>query len=222
MIDTNTLTSVLGQGSVAGTKKKDTAPQFGQDQFLTLMLAQLKNQDPLKPLEPAEFLGQLAQFSTVTGIQGMQSSVADLSESLRSSQVLSGTSMVGRSVMSAGSAVQFDGTTAVSGSVGSPQGTSQIQVGVRDAAGALVRRFQVTPQGDFTDFAWNGLTDQGVTAAAGTYKLEAIGVVRGQSQSLEMLTPSRVNSVTIDSTGTGLILNTSAGAVALGDVRRVM
>jgi flagellar hook assembly protein FlgD len=124
--------------------------------------------------------------------------------------------------MSASSGVQFDGTSAVPASAGSPQGTTQIQISVRDSAGALVRRFQVSPAGDFTDFAWDGKTDAGVAAAAGSYKLEAIGIVNGQSQSLEMLTPSRVNSVTIDAKGTGLILNTSAGSVALGDVRRVM
>jgi flagellar basal-body rod modification protein FlgD len=222
MIDTNTLTSVLGQGSVVGAAKKAAGTISSQDQFLTLMLAQLKNQDPMKPLEPAQFLGQLAQFSTVTGIQDMKSSVADLSQSLRSAQLISGTGMVGHSILSATSAVNFDGSTAVSASAGSPSGTTQIQVSVRDSSGALVRRFQVTPHGDFTDFSWDGRTDTGVPAAAGAYKLDAVGLVNGKSQSLEMLTPSRVNSVTIDPQGTGLILNTSAGSVALGDVRRVM
>ena len=51
------------QGS--GVKKKD---QLGQDEFLKLMIAQLKNQDPFKPMDPAQYLGQLAQFSTVSGI----------------------------------------------------------------------------------------------------------------------------------------------------------
>jgi flagellar basal-body rod modification protein FlgD len=222
MIDTNTLTSVLGQNSVAGASRKAAASLNSQDQFLTLMLAQLKNQDPLKPMEPAQFLGQLAQFSTVTGIQDMKTSVSDLSQSLRSAQMISGTNLVGHSILSAGSAVRFDGTGTVSASAGSPSGTTRIEVGVRDASGALVRRFEVSPQGDFTDFAWDGRTDAGELAAAGSYKLEAVGVVNGQSQSLELLTPSKVNSVTIDTQGTGLILNTSAGSVALGDVRRVM
>jgi hypothetical protein len=88
-------------------------PQFGADQFITLMLAQIKNQDPLKPLEPAEFLGQLAQFSTVTGIQEMGSSVSDLVGSMRSSQALSGANLVGRDVLAPGDTAVFDGTTPV-------------------------------------------------------------------------------------------------------------
>ena len=225
MIDANTLSSVLGQGSVAGTARTSgaTTTQFGQDQFLTLMLAQLKNQDPLKPLEPSEFLGQLAQFSTVTGIQDMKSSVADLSNSLRSSRLVEGTSLVGHDVLAAGSTVGYDGTTPVNASVGSPEGTTRIDVAVRDANGSLVRRFSVAPQAsDFTDFAWDGLTDQGLRAPSGRYRLEAVGSVNGRAESLELLTPSRVNSVSLDTAGSGLTLNTSSGSVALGDVRRVM
>ncbi len=49
------------QGS--GVKKKD---QLGQAEFLELMIAQLKNQDPFKAMDPSQFLGQLAQFGTVS------------------------------------------------------------------------------------------------------------------------------------------------------------
>ena len=58
------------QGS--GVKKKD---QLGQEEFLELMIAQLKNQDPFKAMDPSQFLGQLAQFGTVSGIQEMQERV---------------------------------------------------------------------------------------------------------------------------------------------------
>ena len=54
--------------SVDTSALKRPTQQFGQDQFLTMMLAQLKNQDPLKPLEPSEFLGQLAQDGVADGL----------------------------------------------------------------------------------------------------------------------------------------------------------
>ena len=78
----------LAEPAATASKASKAMPQFGADQFITLMLAQLKNQDPLKPLEPSEFLGQLAQFSTVTGVQGMSSSVAELVGAMRSSQAM--------------------------------------------------------------------------------------------------------------------------------------
>ena len=50
--------------TVGPPNSKGALESFGSDQFLTLMLAQLRNQDPMKPLEPTEFIGQLAQFTT--------------------------------------------------------------------------------------------------------------------------------------------------------------
>ncbi len=55
------------QAAAEAQQKKDQT--LGIDSFLTLMTAQLKNQDPLKPLEGTEFISQLAQFGTVSGVQ---------------------------------------------------------------------------------------------------------------------------------------------------------
>ena len=75
--------------------------------------------------------------------------------------------------------------------------------------------------GGHQEFTWDGLRDDGTRAAAGDYDIEAIGSLDGRSGSLEMLFASRVNSVTIDSSG--LVLNTNdLGARPLSDVRRVM
>lgn len=41
---------------------------LGQSDFLALMSAQLKNQDPTKPVDNTEYVAQMAQFSTLSGI----------------------------------------------------------------------------------------------------------------------------------------------------------
>ncbi len=41
---------------------------MGKDAFLKMLIAKMKNQDPLKPMEDADFMGQLAQFSTLEQI----------------------------------------------------------------------------------------------------------------------------------------------------------
>lgn len=205
----------------AGTRKE--MPQFGADQFITLMLAQIKNQDPLKPLEPAEFLGQLAQFSTVTGIQDMASSVSDLVGTMRSSQALSGAGLVGREVLAPGDSAAFDGTTPVRGAVEAPQGAGAIEFIVRDATGAVVRRIQSAPAvGGLTEFAWDGRSDAGAAMAQGQYKIEALARFGGRAESAQLLLRSRVDSVTLDAAGRGLVLNTPNGSLSLGAVRRVL
>jgi len=205
----------------ASTRKE--MPQFGADQFITLMLAQIKNQDPLKPLEPAEFLGQLAQFSTVTGIQEMGSSVSDLVGSMRSSQALSGANLVGRDVLAPGDTAVFDGTTPVRAAVEAPSGAERIDFVVRDASGAVVRRAQVQPSvSGVTEMAWDGRADNGTVMPAGAYRIEALSRFGARGESAQVLLRSRVDSVTLDAAGGGIVLNTPNGSLPLGAVRRVM
>jgi len=73
--------------------------ELNQEDFLTLMITQLKNQDPMKPLDPSEFMSQLAQFSQVTGLADMNKQITSLTESLRGNQVLSGSNLIGRTVI---------------------------------------------------------------------------------------------------------------------------
>jgi flagellar basal-body rod modification protein FlgD len=213
---TNAADGSTKQGAVG---KKD---QLGQGQFLELMVAQLRNQDPFKSMDPSQFLGQLAQFGTVTGIQDMQSSITTLSEALRSSQVLGGSNMVGRDVLLAAKQTALGEVGSVAGAVDIPTGASSVELNVRDATGQLVRHFQLPTSEGLNDFNWDGLADDGARAPVGRYTLEAIANVGGQNTSLQTLLTDRVNSVTIDA-NQGLTLNTRAlGSHALSEVRRVM
>ena len=53
-----------------------------QSDFLALMSAQLKNQDPTKPVDNTEYVAQMAQFSTVNGISESNKSLAAIIERL--------------------------------------------------------------------------------------------------------------------------------------------
>ena len=77
----------LGLGATAAAKKKSST-ELGQQDFLSLMTAQLKNQDPTKPLDNNEFMSQMAQFSTVSGISDLNKSFATFASSLYSNQSL--------------------------------------------------------------------------------------------------------------------------------------
>jgi flagellar basal-body rod modification protein FlgD len=214
----NGTSSAGATNSSGGTKKKD---QLGQAEFMELMIAQLKNQDPFKAMDPTQFLGQLAQFGTVSGIQEMQNAFESMSESMRSSQVLDGATMVGREVLVASEDAILGAEGAVSGAVDVPSGATSVQLNIRDSTGQLVRRMTLPATAGLTDFSWDGATDAGVRAAAGTYSLGVVANVGGESLSLETMIADRVRSVTIDA-GRGLTLNTALGSRSLADVRRVM
>jgi flagellar basal-body rod modification protein FlgD len=216
------LSNALGSQATDGTGDKKSTAQLGQNEFLKLMLAQLKNQDPFKPTDPTQFLSQLAQFSAVTGIQNMQTSLTDLAGSLRSAQVLSGTNLVGRNVLAETTTANIAAGGSVYGAADVPAGASSVQINIRDSAGVLVRRMPMSTQTGIDAFTWDGRTDTGAEAPAGQYKFEIVANIGGQGQSLNPQLASRVESVTIDPNSSELTLNTTNGPVALSDVRQVM
>ena len=55
---------------------------LNQTDFLALMTAQLKNQDPTKPVDNSEYVAQMAQFSTVSGISESNTKLADIAAKL--------------------------------------------------------------------------------------------------------------------------------------------
>jgi flagellar basal-body rod modification protein FlgD len=90
---------------------------LGQQDFLTLMTAQLKNQDPLKPMESGDFLAQMAQFSTVAGIEQVNETLAGLSEGMRDMRIGMARDLLGQQVLVPGDMARADTNGAVHGAV---------------------------------------------------------------------------------------------------------
>jgi flagellar basal-body rod modification protein FlgD len=218
-IDPAALAAILGQKDT-GTDSNKKSTELGQNQFLTLMLAQLKNQDPMKPTDPTQFLSQLAQFSQVTSTQNVEAKIGELTDSLRATQMLNGTSLVGHEILASTDTATFTTGTTLKGVVEVPEGAASAQVEVRDSAGQLIRRFAIQPTQGANDFSWDGYTSNGALADSDTYEIKVTASISGKTQSLDPMLYSRVGSVTIGSSG--LILNTGVGAVDLDDVKRVM
>ena len=206
----------------SGNKSGSSAmPQLSQADFLSLITAQLKNQDPTQPTDPNQFMQELASLSEVSGITGMDTSVGNLSSSLQSAQLLSGTNLIGRQVLAAGTSANLSSGGTVSGAVEAPSGATSVTVQVTDASGQLVRTFQVAPQSGLTPFTWDGLTNTGAAASAGTYTISAAAVTGGTEASLSPYLESKVNSVTLDPSTNTLTLNTDSGALSLSNVVQV-
>lgn len=214
--------SLAPTGVLPGSSKRNSLQELGSDQFIALMVAQMKNQDPMKPTDPSEFLGQLAQFSTVSGVRAMQESMGDMVASLRSSQMLSGIQLVGRDVLAAGNRVEHDGLSKVRGATELPRGVAAAVMVVKDAAGSVVRQVPLNPSAGPQEFEWDGKGEAGAVLPAGRYSIEVLASGGGRSESMNVLLRSKVDSVTLDSAAGGLVLNTSNGALPLTAVRRVL
>lgn len=200
---------------------RTASTQLGQEQFLSLMVAQLKNQDPLQPMQNGEFLGQMAQFGTVSGIQDLQKSFGSLATALQSNQALMASSLVGRSVLVPGDHVVFNGSQAM-GAAELTQAASDVRVSVLDSSGQIVNQFSLgTQAAGLVRFSWNGQTGAGTPAPAGAYTIKVDAMSGGKNSALPTYVASRVDSVSLGGTQ-GLILNLWDGSTAsLANVKEI-
>jgi flagellar basal-body rod modification protein FlgD len=213
--------------NVSSNKTNSTtgsSDKLGQDQFLELMIAQLKNQNPLKPMENGEFLGQMAQFATVSGIEGLQSSIDQLSGSLQSSQALQASALVGRSVLTSDGKAVLDTGGSVDGLVDLPASTSQLTLKITDSAGQLVRTLELGSQAaGGVRFSWDGITDDGKAALPGTYNVTAEAIIDGDTAAVDVQAAATVESVSLGSSGGEIVVNLAGlGSVPLSDVKEIM
>lgn len=215
----------LGLGAAAGAaSEKAKGDSLGQADFLLLMTEQLKNQDPLKPLDNNQFLGQLAQFSTVQGIDAMQGAMGAMASIMESDQTLRAASLVGHDALVSVDQVPLEAGAGLKGEVVAVA-AGPVTMDVVDANGVRVRRMTVeAPAAGPTAFEWDGRTDAGAAAPAGTYGFRAVtGASDPSAQGADLLpirASARVESVSIEPNG--LFLNLAGmGSVPLSAIHRI-
>jgi flagellar basal-body rod modification protein FlgD len=216
-------TGTTGTGS-AGSTPATSGTTLGGTDFLTLMLAQLKNQDPTSPVDSNTFLSQLAQLSEVQGITSLNTSFSTLSSSLSSSQALQASSLLGHQALVNSSTANLAAGGTVTGAVNVPQTTSQVVLNISDASGALVSQLNLGAQSaGLASFSWNGAMSNGSQAPAGTYTLTAqyAGATSGGTAATTLVNGA-VESVSMGAGSTGLTLNVAGiGSVPFSSVQQV-
>ncbi len=192
-----------------------------QDNFLKLLVTQLKNQDPLNPMDNAQITSQMAQISTVSGIDKLNTTLQAMATSFSADQSVQATAMIGHQVLVPGSALQLANGSAVGG-VLLAQAADKLVVSIKDSSGQVLHKVDLGAQpAGVMGFVWDGTTDSGAAAAPGAYSYAVEAVQGGTKIDATALTLGQVSGVAKDASGVTLKLNGGA-SVALGDVKQVM
>jgi flagellar basal-body rod modification protein FlgD len=194
---TGTVNSTNAASALAGTpaitQVGANANNAQMNQFLTLLVAQLQNQDPMQPTDPTQFVAQLAQFSTVEQLVQGNTTLTGISQSLSGMALGQYSALINHTVTAAA-------TTVTAPTSGTPQnlaynvsttGLTNVHVQITNSSGAVVNSLAVS--GTSGTVAFNGLDSNGNQLPAGQYNVALVGASTapatvGQSQTAGTLT----------------------------------
>lgn len=218
------MNGALGTAPTSGQPGAPANKELGQKDFLKLMIAQIKSQDPMDPKTNGDFMAQLAQFSANDGISKMQETIQQLATSLQSTQALQATSLVGRKVLVPSEKLTLDTEGEAKAAVYLPDAVKDLTLSVFSEAGDLIKKIPLGQQvAGFFNFGWDGLNDKGERMPAGKYSIKVHGNYEGQEVAVKTLTAAMVDSVSMGQNGEGVKLNVNGvGAIALNEVRQII
>jgi len=210
------LTSMNG-----GKKSAASIAQEAQDRFMTLLVTQMRNQDPLNPLDNAQVTSQLAQLSTVTGIDKLNTTLQALQSSYQTSQSLQAASMIGHGVLVPGNQIRLSEGKSIFG-VEMNEAADNVQVIVRNSAGVEVHKLSLGAQETgIVPAAWDGKTSGGTQLPDGVYTFEVVATRGDAKAAATALSFGEVVSVT--TSGQGVKLNMPGlNSVGMTDVRQIL
>jgi len=217
------ITGVSGtsQTSALSTAAASTSQTVSKDDFLQMLVAQIKTQDPLNPMDGTEFAAQLAQFSSVEQLYNINTNLTALQTAQAAATNNQAIGYIGKTILANGDSVTLGQTG--SADLAFSLGSAAAAVGARiyRPNGTLVRTISADALSDGTHtLSWDGKDGNGNRVDAGQYSFEILAVDNiGQTVTAATYQTGKVTGVTMASGSAALLLGDDQ--VALSDVVRV-
>jgi flagellar basal-body rod modification protein FlgD len=155
--------------STAATIKNPNAT-LNQSDFLKLLIAQLKNQDPLSPMDSTQFTSQMAQFSSLEQLTNINTNLAGLAQVTSAINNSEAMGMIGKTVVAAGNTIGVTNGTPSPITFNLPSPSQTTNISVVDSSGKIVGSFQAGPLGAGNQTVrWNGKDASGNAVPDGAY-----------------------------------------------------
>lgn len=150
--------------------KSKKQEDLGRDTFLSMLVAQLQNQDPLNPMDGTDFSAQLAQFSQLEQLINLNESMTSMSKAFSEKSEGDAVSLVGKQVTGNVDVMNVDEGT-VSGGFYSLTQPAEVMITVTDASGKTVKTiYDGQQQAGSHLIKWDGTDNSGKAVEDGTYK----------------------------------------------------
>jgi flagellar basal-body rod modification protein FlgD len=191
-MDNNIFTGIGSNVGQSVTSQTTKTTSLGKDDFMKLLLAQLKNQDPLKPLDGTDFAAQLAQFSSLEQLSNMNTELKNQSVSQMTMNYAQSVNMIGKEVVtnSGNSLVVSGPTTDLNYELATA--AQSVTITILDKNGKLVKTWDESAQ----KAGMNKVTWDSSDVEKGDYTFQVIAKgSQGQTVPVNMMTSGLVTAV---------------------------
>jgi flagellar basal-body rod modification protein FlgD len=213
---------IYGKPPAAATTPASSQTQLGQADFLQLMTAQLKNQDPFDPVDNTQMVAQMAQFSSLAGISEMNTTLKAIADKLSGTSMGDAIGYVGKTVLTQGSLAYPRTTGGLAGAVSLDGDATQVRVTIQDAEGNTLRTLDLGKQAEgAVAWDWDGTTDSGEPAGDGPFTVKVAARNGEKSVNATPLVWSPVTSVALGADGQPVLNLPGIGPVPLSAVWQV-
>jgi flagellar basal-body rod modification protein FlgD len=207
------IASVAAQQSTAATASAASPPAADSlgslssnfNNFLSMLMTQLKNQDPTSPMDTNQFTSELVQFSSVEQQINTNTSLTQLIQLTQGGEVMQASAMTGKQVTASSDHVPLQngkGTIQFSTTTAQP-----VDIAIFDANGAKLSDSMLMSSAGTNTWTWNGTDGSGRTVPDGSYKFAVVGAnADGTTTALAASVLGRATGVQSQSNGIQLQL----------------
>ncbi len=209
--------STSDSGSLAGA----SASQL-QNNFLTMLMTQMENQNPLSPMDNSQITSQLAGLSTVQGISQMNTQMTSMISALQSSQSMQAANLIGKAVVVPGNAVTLSSGTGQFG-ISLPSAATNVDVTIKNSAGVVVDTMKLGAMASGQNaVTWNGAENGGGTAKDGNYTFTVNATNGSTAVTATALSVGLVESVSTSTTAGAQLNIPNLGSVNYSSVLQIL
>ena len=197
-----------------------TSGAASADQFLTLLVTQMQNQDPMNPMDNAQMTSQLAQINTVKGIAQLNETMTKLMTAYGDSMSMQASALIGKNILT-------EGKNMVLGSSGAAAGmelaanADTVTVTIKNSAGKTVSTEELGSMSAGTQlFTWDGKDASGNSLPTGNYTFSIEAKKAGKAVTATALEAGTVSALTKTSSGFQLEV-AGLGNIDFANVKKV-
>ncbi|MDR8394250.1 hypothetical protein NC796_24085 [Aliifodinibius sp. S!AR15-10] len=210
--------------ATASQAQSNDKKKLGQEQFLQLLVAQMRNQDPINPMDGKEFASQLAQFNSVEQLVNVNDGLKSLQKSQEMMQMgmtnSMAASLTGKEVRALSSKVHLAPGEEADINYKLNSSAEQVDIVIKDGSGTEVRRASLEGVGSGENsWTWDGKNGSGARMPDGNYTVE-IQASSGDSR-VKALTFTEGIAKKVRFGSNGVMLTVNNVEVPIGDVEAV-